>query len=65
MTVSELTKILAENGCFPVGHGANHDKWQSSVSGRCFYVPRHPSKELKKGTLHNIFRLAGLKGGLK
>ncbi|MBR5930724.1 MAG: type II toxin-antitoxin system HicA family toxin, partial [Lachnospiraceae bacterium] len=53
-------RILTENGCFLVGHGASHDKWQSSLNGRFFFVPRHPSKEVKKGTVRNILKQAGI-----
>ena len=65
MKVCELERILRENGCFLVGHGAAHDKWQSSLNGRFFFVPRHPSKELKTGTVRNIMKQAGfgIEGG--
>ena len=60
LKVSELTKYLSEQGCFLVGHGAAHDKWQSSVNGKSFFVPRHPSKELKTGTVKTILKQAGV-----
>lgn len=60
MKVSELIIILSKNQCYLVGHGANHDKWQSQISGKTFFVPRHPSKEIKIGTLKQICRLAGI-----
>ena len=61
LKVSELTQILSEYGCFLVGHGASHDKWQSSINGKIFFVPRHPSRDVKEGTLHNILKQAGIK----
>lgn len=60
MKVSELIKILTEHGCFIVGHGANHDKWVSGINGRYFFVPRHPAREIKKGTLMAILKQAGI-----
>lgn len=52
--------ILSKNQCYLVGHGANHDKWQSKITGKTFFVPRHPSKEIKTGTLKKICELAGI-----
>ena len=60
MKVSELTRILSDHGCFMIGHGAKHDKWQSRLNGKCFYVPRHPAKELKNGTVKAILKQAGI-----
>lgn len=58
--MSELITILSEHGCYLVGHGSAHDKWQSSINGKFFFVPRHPSKEIKAGTLRGILKQAGI-----
>ena len=58
--VSELVKILRENGCRFIKHGGEHDEW-ASPTGKKFRIPRHPSKEIPKGTLNKILKDAGLK----
>ena len=61
MKASELTKILRAGGCYFLEHGGEHDKWFSPISGKAFRVPRHPSKEIAKGTAEAILKQAGLK----
>ncbi|MBQ9320939.1 MAG: type II toxin-antitoxin system HicA family toxin [Eubacterium sp.] len=61
MKTSELTKMLRQNGCFLVEHGAEHDKWYSPLTDKYFRVPRHPSREIKSGTAQRIMKDAGLK----
>ncbi len=61
MKVSELLKMLKSNGCYLVMHGKEHDKWYSPATGKHFMIPRHPSKELPKGTANRILKDAGLK----
>lgn len=59
MKLSELLKMLKENGCVLVEHGANHDIWYSEQTGKRFTVPRH-KKEIATGTLKSIKKSAGL-----
>lgn len=59
MKYSELTKILRENG-WSSSSKTNHD-WFSKPGCKSFPVPRHPSKEVPKGTLNAILKQAGLK----
>lgn len=61
MKVSELTKKLRKNGCCLLEHGKEHDRWLSTITGKEFMVPRHPSKEIKTGTANRILQDAGLK----
>lgn len=62
MKVSELIKLLRRSGyCYFVEHGAEHDKWHSSLTGKDFRIPRHKSKELPPGTANRILKDAGLK----
>lgn len=61
MKTSELIKLLKKNGCYPVAHGAEHDKWHSTITGKDFCLPRHRAKEIPTGTLNNILKDAGLK----
>jgi len=58
--VSELLKILKKNGIKFDSHGGDHDIYYSPITEKRFPVPRHQSKELKKGTLKSIMRMAGL-----
>lgn len=61
MKTSELVRLLKKNGCYFVEHGAEHDKWHSDITGLDFRVPRHPSKEIPKGTANRILQDAGLR----
>ncbi len=62
MTVSELIKILKKTRmCHLVEHGKEHDKWHSDITGKDFRIPRHPSKEIKPGTLDRIMKDAGIR----
>lgn len=61
MKVSELTKLLKKHGCHFVEHGKEHDKWYSDITGKDIRVPRHPSKDVPKGTANRILKDAGLK----
>lgn len=61
MKTSELLKILKNNRCYFVEHGKEHDKWHSEITDKDIRVPRHPSKEIAKGTLNRILKDAGLK----
>ena len=62
MTVNELIRMLNKSGkCYLVEHGKEHDKWHSEITGKDFRVPRHPSKEVKPGTLLRILKDAGLR----
>jgi mRNA interferase HicA len=58
VTASELRRKLAKAGCTFVDakkHLAIYYK------GNCTIMPRHPSKEIKKGTVHDILKVLGIK----
>jgi predicted RNA binding protein YcfA (HicA-like mRNA interferase family) len=61
MKTSELTRLLAQNGCRCTGHGTRHDEWYSPINGKTFWVPRHGAKEIPQGTARKILKDAGLK----
>lgn len=62
MKGSELKKLLRKSGkCYFVEEGKEHEKWHSDFTGKDFRVPRHDSKEIKKGTAEQILKDAGLK----
>ena len=60
MKKGELVKILKSNGCTLKREGTKHEIWYSPKTGKSFQVWRH-AKEIPFGTLHKIFRDAGLK----
>lgn len=60
MKTTELIKLLRENGCYLVKHGANHDIWYSPITKKTFLVGRHPGQEIKKGTASAILKRTGI-----
>jgi predicted RNA binding protein YcfA (HicA-like mRNA interferase family) len=60
--VSEIIrKIKKYTNCYIIRHGAEHDVWINPDTGISFTIPRHSSKEVKKGTADSIYKAAGLK----
>jgi mRNA interferase HicA len=58
VTASELKRKLAKAGCTFV------DAWKHLAvyyRGNCTVMPRHPAKELKKGTVQGILKVLGIK----
>ena len=60
MKTSELLKKFSANKIKLTKHGAKHDDYYSPITGKIVRVPRH-KKEIKTGTLHSIYKDAGLK----
>ena len=56
MKISELLKLLKDNGCFFVRPGGNHDIYHSPITGKDFPVPRHSTADVKKGLLNRILK---------
>lgn len=61
MKISELLKILKQNGICFVEHGKRHDLYYSAITKKAFPVPRHADTEISKGLLNAILKQAGLK----
>ena len=61
MKVSELKRLLKENGCYFLKEGGEHETWYSPKSQKKLRIPRHDSKELPTGTRDRILKDAGLK----
>ena len=59
--VSELIKLLTQNGWYLFKHGANHDLYRHASKKNQLTIPRHGSKEMAKGTYLSILKAAGLK----
>jgi mRNA interferase HicA len=58
VTASELKRWLANRGC-TFEEGKKHTK---IVRGRSFsFMPRHPKKEIKEGTLRSILKALDLR----
>ncbi len=60
MRVNEMLKILKKDGWYLYKHGGNHDIYVHDTKDGQIIIPRHPSKELKKGTEQSILKSAGL-----
>lgn len=61
MKVSQLLRVLEEDGWFLKKHGKKHDMYVHPTKEDILIIPRHPSSELKKGTEESILKKAGLK----
>jgi len=62
MKYHELERILRKIGCYPTGEQeSGHPLWHSPITGNDFTMSNHHSREIAKGTLLNIMKLAGLK----
>lgn len=59
MTPKQMIRLLEENGFTLVSSNGSHHKFRNLQNGRTVIVPVH-SKDLKKGTEHNIKKQAGL-----
>lgn len=56
-----MCKLLEQNGFKKVRSNGSHYIYRNSETNRTTTVPFHGSKNLKKGTEHNIRKQAGLK----
>ena len=61
MKWSELKKILKQHGCYRIGEGSNHEEWFSPITSKKFYLGRHNSEDVRKGTYFAIIKQSGLK----
>jgi predicted RNA binding protein YcfA (HicA-like mRNA interferase family) len=59
-TVKELTALLENEGWQFSRQGGSHCHYRHPVKKGTVTVPRH-NKDLKKGTVNNILKQAGLK----
>ncbi|MBC2695073.1 MAG: type II toxin-antitoxin system HicA family toxin [Desulfobacteraceae bacterium] len=54
MKRKKLIKTIKSNGCFFVRHGANHDWYKNSQSGKSQPIPRHT--EIEEGLAKRIIK---------
>lgn len=60
VTVREVLKILRKDGWYINGQEGSHINLEHPTRRNKVTIPNH-SGDLKKGTLHSIFKQAGLK----
>ena len=60
MKYSELEKLLRKNGCYQIREGKRHEIWYSPKTGKQFTIGRHESQDVRKGTLKQILKDAGI-----
>jgi mRNA interferase HicA len=58
MTANELKRWLAREGC-TFEEGKKHTK--AILGSRFSFIPRHPKKEIKPGTLRSILKALDLR----
>ncbi|MGH2585588.1 MAG: type II toxin-antitoxin system HicA family toxin [Dehalococcoidia bacterium] len=58
ITGADLVRALRRDGWYLDDHGGRHDLYRHPTKPGV--VPRHPSQEVKLGTLAGILRQAGL-----
>ena len=61
MKSSELLRIMKKEGWYKVRQKGSHIIMKHPAKPNTIPVPFHASKEMKKGTLKAIFKLAGIK----
>lgn len=61
MKYNELERKIKKAGCYPTGVDRNgHPLWFSPKTGKEFKFSHHGKEEVAKGTLHAIWKAAGL-----
>ena len=61
MKYSELEKRLKKAGCYMIDANGRHPTWYSPITAREFQTSHHKSEEVKRKTLFNILKDAGIK----
>ncbi|MFV0573125.1 MAG: type II toxin-antitoxin system HicA family toxin [Xanthomarina gelatinilytica] len=61
MKSSELLRIMKKDGWFVLRQKGSHLIMKHPTKPNIIPVPFHASKEMKKGTLQAILKLAGIK----
>ncbi len=61
MKVSEVLRMLDNDGWFLVATRGSHRQFKHTVKGGRVTVPGKPSDDLAPGTLNSILKRAGLK----
>ncbi len=59
LTAAEVERVLKAHGFRCTASVGSHFKW-THPDGRSVPVPHHGNRPIRQGTLHSIFRLAGV-----
>ena len=60
MRNGDLKRHLRRHACEPEREGANNPVWLNSVTDARSSVPRHSSRDLKRGTVRKICQELGV-----
>ena len=60
LTAQEVERILKAHGFRLASSNGSHFKWTDADGRRSVPVPHHGNRPIRQGTLHSIFRLAGI-----
>ena len=61
MTAKQVIKLLEQNGWFEARQSGSHKIFKHPEKAENIAVPYHGNKDLKKGTLNDILKTAGIK----
>ncbi len=61
MKCQEIIKILLKDGWYELVQTGSHKQFKHKVKTGKVTVPMHKTKEIPIGTLHSIYKQAGLK----
>jgi predicted RNA binding protein YcfA (HicA-like mRNA interferase family) len=61
MKCDEIIKLLKKDGWVEVAQSGSHRQFKHPVKPGKVTVPMHKAKDIPPGTLHSIYKQAGLK----
>jgi len=61
MTIAEFIRSIQKQGIKFKAHGSRHDVYWNPKTGASAQIPRHSSREIKRGTMEKILKDLGLK----
>ena len=61
MKVRDVLNLIRDDGWYQVAQKGSHRQFKHPVKSGRVTVAGHPSEEMAKGTVGNIFKQAGLK----
>jgi len=61
MTIAEFIRFLQKQGIKFKAHGSRHDVYWNPKTGAIAQIPRHKSRDIKKGTMDKILKDLDLK----
>ncbi len=61
MSAKQVIKLLEQNGWYEARQSGSHKIFKHPDKAENIAVPYHGNKDLKKGTLNDILKTAGIK----